>query len=172
MNLSLIRCDLNHIDALVEISRNTFINAFEKQNNPIDFYKYLNKTLNKEALEKELSNPNISFYFLRIENTTVGYFKLNEADAQIETFNAPSIELERIYVIEEFQSKKLGEVMLKHAIQISKDKKVKFLWLGVWEKNVKAIKFYNHFGFKKFGSHDFYLGNDKQVDLLMRLNLI
>jgi ribosomal protein S18 acetylase RimI-like enzyme len=172
MNLSLIRCDLNHIDALVEISRNTFINAFEKQNNPIDFYKYLNKTLNKEALEKELSNPNISFYFLRIENTTVGYFKLNEADAQIETFNALSIELERIYVIEEFQSKKLGEVMLKHAIQISKDKKVKFLWLGVWEKNVKAIKFYNHFGFKKFGSHDFYLGNDKQVDLLMRLNLI
>lgn len=171
MNLSLILCNLNHLDALVDISRSTFINAFEKDNNPTDFYNHINTALSKTTLEKELKNPNMSFYFLFLDAMLAGYFKLNENEAQVENFNMPSMELERIYVKAEFQGKKLGELMLKRAIEISIEKKVEFLWLGVWEKNINAIRFYEHMGFETFGSHDFYVGTDKQKDLLMKLVL-
>ena len=171
MNLSFNLCTIKQLNTLVKISRETFVNAFEKENNPIDFYNYVNSAFNEETLKKELSNINMSFYFLYLNEVLAGYFKLNERDAQNETFKTPSIELERIYVIPKFQGKKLGETMLNKAVQISKEKQATFLWLGVWEKNVNAIRFYERYGFKQFSSHDFYVGNDKQIDLLMKLEL-
>ena len=172
MNLSFNLCDLNHLDSLVKISRETFIHAFEKDNNPIDFYNYVNNAFSKEAIKKELNNPKMSFYFLLLDNIIAGYFKLNEDDAQNETFETTTVELERIYIIPKFQGKKLGEAMLKKAIQISKEKEATFLWLGVWERNIHAIRFYERNGFKQFSSHDFYIGNDRQTDLLMKLELV
>ncbi|MFD0990236.1 GNAT family N-acetyltransferase [Mariniflexile jejuense] len=171
MNLSITLCNLSHLEALVEISRNTFINAFEKDNNPVDFLAYVNNAFSEDSIKKELLNPNMSFYFLYLDNQLVGYFKLNEKEAQTENLKAASIELERIYVISTFQGKKIGEFMINQAITISIEKNAAFLWLGVWEKNVNAIRFYERIGFKKFGSHNFYIGADKQIDLLYKLDL-
>ena len=114
----------------------------------------------------------MSFYFLCIDDTHAGYFKLNEADAQTENFGKTAIEIERIYVIPKLQGKKLGEAMLKKTMEIAKEKQAEFLWLGVWERNIHAIRFYERLGFRHFGSHDFYIGNDRQTDLLMKLELI
>lgn len=172
MNLSFNLCRLNQLKVLVKISKETFVAAFEKANNPQDFYSYVNKAFSEERLKKELLNPNMAFYFLYSNNTLVGYFKLNEGDAQTEKLHHSSIELERIYVVPQFQGKHLGELMLNKAKDISKEKQMDFLWLGVWEKNRNAIRFYERHGFKHFGSHDFYLGSDKQTDLLLKLELV
>ena len=43
------------------------------------------------------------------------------------------------------------------------------IWLGVWELNAKAIRFYEQLGFKKFDEHSFMLGDEAQIDHLMRL---
>lgn len=171
MNLSVILCNLNHLETLLEISRNTFIDAFEKDNNPIDFFNYVNQAFSKDSIKKELLNPNMSFYFLYLDNQLAGYFKLNEKEAQTEHMETLSVELERIYVVSTFQGKKLGEFMINRAITISVEKNADFLWLGVWEKNINAIRFYERIGFKKFGSHNFYIGADKQIDLLYKLDL-
>jgi ribosomal protein S18 acetylase RimI-like enzyme len=45
-------------------------------------------------------------------------------------------------------------------------------WLGVWEDNHRAIRFYEKNGFEKFDSHPFILGESKQTDLLMKLRII
>jgi len=172
MNFSFVICTKNHLESLVDISRKTFIDAFEKDNDPTDFHIYVNKAFSKETLEKELCQPHMQFYFLYYGNTLAGYFKINELGAQTEAIDALSIELERIYVLKSFQGKKLGEAMLNKVIEISKQKQVDFLWLGVWEKNIGAIRFYERYGFKAFGSHDFFIGEDKQVDLLYRLDII
>lgn len=170
MNLSFRECAIQDLNDLIEISRITFIDAFEKDNNPIDFKNYMNKAFGVENIKEELLNPNTQIYFSNLEKDRVGYFKLNEGDAQTERFEDKAVELERIYVLQCFQGKQIGKEMLYRAIEIAKAKKASFLWLGVWEKNKEAIKFYERYGFKKFMTHPYYIGNDKQTDWLMKLS--
>jgi len=81
------------------------------------------------------------------------------------------MELERIYVLEEFQGRSYGAVILQKVKEVAISAQKQFIWLGVWEKNTRAIIFYERYGFKKFGTHPYYIGTDKQTDFLMRLDL-
>ena len=85
--------------------------------------------------------------------------------------NENSLEIERIYVSKEYLGKQVGQLLLGKAIAIANDNKLDFVWLGVWEKNQRAIRFYEKNGFVVFDEHLFILGNDKQTDLLMKLIL-
>jgi len=172
MNLSFDQCTLANLSTLVEISRSTFIRAFKKDNNPNDFSHYVNNAFSVENVKTELLHPNTTFYFAYKENKLVGYFKMNEKDAQNERFSEKSMELERIYVVSKFQGQSIGKDLLNKAINIAKSKEVNFLWLGVWEKNIDAIRFYERYHFKKFGTHPYYIGRDKQMDLLMKLDFV
>jgi len=172
MNLSYKICTEKDLQPLVEISIKTFISAFENQNNPEDFKIYINKAFSKEQLKKELLHPNVRFYFVYSEKTLVGYFKLNEKEAQTESFGSSSVEIERIYVLEEFQGQQIGKHMLFKIIEMAKQERTSFIWLGVWEMNTAAIRFYERHGFVKFDTHPYYIGNDRQTDWLMRLDLV
>jgi ribosomal protein S18 acetylase RimI-like enzyme len=171
MNVSFRACNIEDLDELVDISRVTFVDAFEKLNNPDDFNNYLAKAFSIERIKSELLDTNIQFYFTYLNDSLVGYFKLNEGKAQTESFKEDTLELERIYVLQHFQGKQIGKAMLYKAIAIAKAKKASFLWLGVWEKNIEAIKFYERYGFKKFMTHPYFIGKDKQTDWLMKLIL-
>ncbi len=172
MSLTYHKCNLKDIDGLVKISKETFIDTFEKDNNPEDFKNYIDNAFSKAQLEKELLNSNCLFYFAYEAHELVGYFKLNVDDAQNEQFETNSVELERIYITKEHQNKHFGKQLLNQIISIVKTMNVSFLWLGVWEENKAAIRFYERHGFNKFGLHPYYIGKDKQTDLLMRLNFI
>lgn len=172
MQIVFKKCSVSDIDQLVQISKATFIDAFESDNNPDDFNVYIDFAFNKSKLTEELENPFTTFYFVYADHDLVGYFKLNENDAQSELKGKDSMELERIYVIREFQGIGLGKQMLQHVKKLVSQSTKTFLWLGVWEKNKAAIKFYETNGFTKFGMHPYYIGGDKQMDWLMRYDLI
>jgi len=172
MNLSFKKCNSNDLDRLLKISRTTFIDAFEKDNNPDDFKEYINSAFSRENIETELSNPDSLFYFTYQNDILVGYFKINQKGAQTESFDQNAIELERIYVLNKFQGQHIGKQMLFKTIKLAKLKEAPFLWLGVWEKNSAAIRFYQRYGFIKFNTHHYYIGTDKQTDWLMKLNLV
>jgi ribosomal protein S18 acetylase RimI-like enzyme len=171
MKVSFRACNIEDLDELVEISRVTFVDAFEKVNNPEDFRNYLVKAFSIEKIRSELLDTNTKFYFTYRNDSLVAYFKLNEAEAQTESFKDNTLELERIYVLRHFQGKQIGKAMLYKAIAIARAKKASFLWVGVWEKNKEAIKFYERYGFKKFMTHPYLIGKDKQTDWLMKLVL-
>ncbi|MFD2100260.1 GNAT family N-acetyltransferase [Flagellimonas iocasae] len=171
MELNFRQCKISDLDALVKISKDTFIAAFEKDNDPSDFQEYLQKAFSPERLGTELKNPDSIFYFVFDSETLVGYFKLNKESAQTDVHEENAIELERIYVTQAYQGKKIGSEMLTEILNLSKRLKKDYLWLGVWEHNPKAIRFYQRHGFQKFGEHPYYIGNDKQTDWLLRLDL-
>jgi ribosomal protein S18 acetylase RimI-like enzyme len=62
-------------------------------------------------------------------------------------------------------------MLFQKAVEIAQSHQMDFIWLGVWEKNEKAIQFYLKNGFEVFDKHIFKLGVDLQTDLLMRLKL-
>ena len=94
-----------------------------------------------------------------------------KGNAQTDGKLVDSIELERIYVIASYQGKRLGEEILNQIKHIALQRKKNSLWLGVWEHNQRAIKFYQRNAFKKFGTHPYFIGNDEQTDWLMRFDL-
>jgi diamine N-acetyltransferase len=132
---------------------------------------YLQTNLTVAKLSAEINDPNSTFYFATSDQKIVGYLKINSGDAQTESILNNSLEIERIYVLKEFQRLKIGQILFDKAIDIAKKKEKDLVWLGVWEHNTRAIQFYKKNGLVQFGSHIFKLGNDEQTDLLMKIEL-
>jgi diamine N-acetyltransferase len=160
------QCDLL---TLQRIGQATFSETFADANTEENMRKYLDEGFSIEKLTEELSNPNSQFYFAELNNKTIGYLKLNIGSSQTELKDNKALEIERIYVLKEFQGKKVGQMLYDKAIQIAVNSKVEYVWLGVWEKNPKAISFYKKNGFTEFDKHIFRLGDDEQTDLMMKL---
>lgn len=79
-----------------------------------------------------------------------------------------ALEIARIYAVSSMIGKGIGSVLMEKSIEIAKEKEKKCVWLGVWQENQRAIDFYTRWGFEKFASHDFILGDDVQKDWLMK----
>ena len=171
MELTYTKCSLTDLQQLRQISEQTFVTAFEKDNNPNDFKNYIENAFALERIKEELLNPNSDFFFALSNNEIVGYFKLNVEIAQTDIKQDNSIELERIYILAKYQNSGLGEQFLMYIKSIALKRNKKMLWLGVWEENKRAIKFYERQGFKKFDTHPYFIGLDEQTDWLMGFDL-
>ena len=158
-------------DTLLRLAESTFRAGFEHLNEPVHFEAYMSRAFNIDKMREELSTGGTAFYFALLEEKIAGYIKLNHGEAQSDIKSEPGIELERIYVIPELQGKKIGQYLLDQALRLAKEQGFPYLWLGVWEKNEAARRFYERNGFRRFSSHTFMLGNDAQTDLLMKLEL-
>jgi ribosomal protein S18 acetylase RimI-like enzyme len=171
MNIQINRVAIEHIDALQQISRQTFIETFASSNSEENMKKYLEEDFAIEKIGAELGNPNSEFYFTTLNNDVIGYLKINFNNAQTEKQHEDAMEIERIYVLAAFHGKKVGQALYDHAIHIARGKKLHYVWLGVWEENPRAIQFYKKNGFVEFDKHIFKLGDDEQTDIMMKLDL-
>jgi len=167
--IQLVRPD--EVDQLLALSRKTFYDAFEHLNNPEDFEAYTSKAFTREQLLSEIENPDSAFYFAVMDGEPVGYIKLNYRNAQAEFREDNAAEISRIYVHAHHQGKKIGNRLLDFAINKATDDKLQYIWLGVWEHNLDAQRFYGRNGFVKVGSHEFLVGSDVQTDFLMKRTL-
>lgn len=159
----------SEVEELQSISRQTFYETYCTMNTKENMDKYLNENLSISTLKKELKNPNSEFYIIKDLDKNIGYLKLNMGPAQTDIKDASALEIERIYVIKEYQGKKAGQQLYEKTIQVAKEKMLKYIWLGVWQENSKAIQFYVKNGFEIFDQHVFKLGDEEQTDFLMRL---
>ena len=162
---------LADIVQLQEIGRQTFAETFSSTNTEENMKAYLEDGFSNAKLSAELDNPNSEFYFVTLNNTVIGYLKINFGLAQTELKDDKALEIERIYVLQEFHGKKVGQLLYDQAIHLAKEKKADYVWLGVWEKNHRAIQFYTKNGFVEFDQHIFVLGDDEQTDIMMKLEI-
>lgn len=167
--IQLSKVTIQNIESLQEIGKQTFIETFGNENSEVNMMKYLEEGFSTHKLFDEVSNPNTEFYFAILNDRIVGYLKLNIGNAQTELQEHNGLEIERIYVLKQFQGQKIGQFLFEKALHIAKLKKVDYIWLGVWEENLKAISFYKKNGFVAFDQHVFMLGNDEQIDIMMKL---
>jgi ribosomal protein S18 acetylase RimI-like enzyme len=162
---------LAEAEQLLAFSKKTFHHFFAPLNEPANIEAYSSVAFTLPKIHSELTNPNSVFYFAMCDDELAGYIKLNFEDAQTEFQESNALEIERIYVSEEYHRKHIGRQLLNFAVEKAKSKQLSYVWLGVWEHNDKAIGFYGHHGFELFSSHEFMLGSDRQTDLLMRKTL-
>lgn len=163
--------NIKDIEQLQQISRQTFFETFSSANTDENMKKYLEEGLSVEKLTAELENANSAFYFVELEHKVIGYLKLNFGKSQTELQDDTSLEIERIYVLQDYHGKRIGKLLYDKAIEIGERENVDYVWLGVWEENLRAINFYKKNGFVEFDKHIFKLGTDEQTDIMMKLPL-
>ena len=164
-------CTAADLDALREIARETYDQAFRHMNTADTMEKYLAEAFDRDRLAGELANASSRFSFLFADGELAGYTKTNEAPAQSDVNDTESLELERIYVRSRFQGRGFGKLLLHDAERQAESTGKRYLWLGVWERNLKAVSFYRTSGFREAGRHSFRMGDELQSDFIMRKDL-
>lgn len=162
---------LQDLEILQKLSRQTFHETFAEANNTDDIAAYLADNLSLDNLRRELQNPDSEFYFAEHGAEVCGYLKINFTSAQTEAHDFNATEVERIYVLQQYLGREIGHVLLQKAIERAGEEGSGSVWLGVWEENKRAIRFYEKNGFITFGKHNFTLGSDVQTDILMKLTI-
>ncbi len=149
---------------IAEISRQTFYDSFIADNTEADMQLFLDKQFATKDLVDEVGAPGNYFFLAYLNNELAGYVRMREGIAHTAFQGKLPIEIARLYAIKTMIGKGIGKALMEHCIAFAKQLQREIIWLGVWEKNYRAIAFYQKFGFKKFGQHDFLLGNDLQTD--------
>ena len=165
------KCTLEDINEVKKISEKTFFETFAEENTEEDMKNYLEENFSYEQIKKEVGNDKSIFYIVKDESEVAAYMKVNFEEAQTEEGYNNSLEVQRIYVLEKYKGKKIGKTLIEKAKEIGKENNLEYIWLGVWENNFPAIKFYEKQGFEKFDTHIFVLGDDEQTDNLMKFVL-
>jgi ribosomal protein S18 acetylase RimI-like enzyme len=171
-NIDIHRVTLTDIEKLQNIGRQTFFETFYGDTSEENMSKYLKESFSLKKLTSEINDKNSEFYFAVAEKNIIGYLKLNRGQSQTVIKDDKAVEIERIYVLKSFQGKNVGQLLYEKALQIARQKKAEYVWLGVWEYNQRAINFYKRNGFVEFDKHIFRLGDDEQTDIIMKLNKI
>lgn len=158
-------------ELVAEMSRRTFYDTFAPDNRKEDMDYFMNEIFTKEELLKEVGMEYNIFLIAYFDEQPAGYVRLREFNNPPSLGKMPAMEIARLYVEKEFIGKAVGRALMQHCIDISIDLQKEFAWLGVWEKNHRAITFYTKWGFEKFDETKFILGNDVQTDWLMKKKL-
>nr|WP_322626022.1 GNAT family N-acetyltransferase [uncultured Flavobacterium sp.] len=170
-NIETRKLTIADVETLQKIGRATFQETFATSNSEENMKDYLENGFSIEKLTSELNDENSEFYFATDEDKVIGYLKVNFGASQTELKDNDALEIERIYVLNEYHGKKIGQVLYDKALEVAKEKRATYIWLGVWEENPKAIRFYQKNGFVEFDKHIFKLGDDEQTDIMMKLEL-
>ncbi len=159
------------LDILCQLGKETFHETFAESNTAENMSKYLEINFTDEKVKTELNNPDSIFFIAWEGSEAVGYLKLNFGMAQTEPHDENALEIERIYVKSVYHGKKVGQLLYEKALEIAVMKKSSYLWLGVWEENARAIRFYEKNEFVAFDKHIFRMGEDEQTDIMMKKRL-
>ena len=153
---------------IADISHETFYHAFAADNSKEDMDQFLNEQFTKGKLMLEVGAAENTFYLAFDGDAVAGYVKLRDARKPNSLGDVKGLEIARLYALPAFIGKGVGSLLMELSIKVAKEKQKEVLWLGVWEKNHRALAFYEKWGFEKFGETEFLLGSDLQRDWLMK----
>ncbi len=149
---------------LAEFAARTFADTFAAANRPEDIAEYLAKTYGEAQQGREIADPRVITLLGEHDGGLVAF-------AQVKIEEENRIEIARFYVDRERHGRGVAQELMQAVIDEAGRIRAKKLWLGVWERNDRAIAFYAKCGFRGEGSQPFLLGSDLQTDRVMVLDL-
>jgi GNAT superfamily N-acetyltransferase len=159
--------------ALTDLAYTTFWDAFahHPKNAPDDLNHYMRQAFSLEQTTKELGEENSVFLIAELDGEPAGYAKIIIGNIEDGITAERPIELNRLYSHQQFLGKGIGQALMDACFDRARSHGHDVMWLGVWEYNPRAQRFYEKNGFRVVGSHVFQLGDDPQTDLLMQREL-
>jgi ribosomal protein S18 acetylase RimI-like enzyme len=170
-DMKITEANINDAELLRTLAEETFNETYAGLNSEEDMEHYISTNFNIDSVKAELSTIGSHFFIVWDAAEAIGYIKLNTGEVQTELQDPSSLEIERIYVKAKYHGKKIGQLLYEKAVLVARQMDKNSIWLGVWEHNPKAIRFYEKNGFVAFDTHLFTLGAEIQTDLMMRKTL-
>lgn len=166
MEIKIRRIDINDAPSLSIIARQTFYDTFTGTCTEEDMQGFLEHYYSVEQLSKELLDEETFCFFVDVDGVPVGYLQFKENyDSFPEIKKWKALELKRIYVLNEYKGKGIAQKLMDFFLEFAAENKYEVVWLGVWEHNLRAQKFYEKYGFANSGyTHDFPIGSTPQTD--------
>ncbi len=161
------RAGADDAELLAAIGAKTFRDTFEADNTAEDMAAYLSAAFGKEKQAAELADGAISYFVAESAGAAIGYLEVKEGEAPGCVTGASPVELARLYVVRPWFGRGVANALMEQAIAEGRARGHATLWLGVWERNLRAQAFYQRWGFRRVGEHVFVLGRDPQTDWLM-----
>ena len=152
---------------IADISHQTFYDTFAPQNTPANMKKFMDEQFTREKLMEEVGAKDNIFLLAFQGDEVMGYVRIRENNKPPHLPCNASLEIARIYAMPQAIGKGVGKILMQKCIDTASRLKKDCLWLGVWEYNQRAIDFYTQWGFEKFSTQVFMLGDDPQTDWLM-----
>ena len=157
--------------ALSRLGAVTFRDTFEGQNTPDDMARYLAEAFTPEQQAAEIADPTGAVLLAEHlgdagDAELVGYAHLASGEVPEAVRGSAPLELKRLYVARAWHGRRVAQALMDAAIEAARARKAQTLWLGVWERNPRAVAFYAKYGFVRVGEHTFVLGGDAQTDWL------
>ncbi|HEY2856143.1 MAG TPA: GNAT family N-acetyltransferase [Gemmatimonadaceae bacterium] len=151
-----------------------FLDTFGQANSAEDMEAYLTDSLSEEQVSAELSAPDSRVWLaMGAKGEIAGYVHVRQnapADGALAS-EGRAVEIARLYADRRCHGQGLGAALMEKGIETALDWHADVLWLGVWERNARAIAFYRKQGFEVVGEQEFMLGTDRQRDLVMARRL-
>lgn len=166
MEINIRRVTPADIPALSVIARQTFYDTFTGTCTEKDMSAFLDRFYSEEQLGKEIADEETFCFFAEVAGVPVAYLQFKEDYANFpEVKKWRSLELKRIYVLSGYHGKGIAQKLMDFFLAFAAENKYEVVWLGVWEHNLRAQKFYEKYGFVNSGfTHDFPIGSTPQTD--------
>lgn len=155
---------------LTDLAYTTFWDAFahHPKNAPDDLNHYMRQAFSFEQTTAELGDEKSIFLICELCGEAAGYAKIIIDSIEPGITAARPVELNRLYAHQKHLGQGVGQALMDASFEQAKLEKCDVMWLGVWEFNPRAQRFYEKNGFRVVGKHTFLLGSDPQTDLLMQ----
>ncbi|MBI3718528.1 MAG: GNAT family N-acetyltransferase [Sphingobacteriales bacterium] len=156
------------VDTIVSLGHKTFVETYGDNNKKEAVAAYVDQMFNHERIEKEVNTFGERFFIAYVGELPVGFTKLSENRVPKGLNGKKKIQVERIYVLKEYQGFKIGTELIEKVLLVAKEEEYKIAWLSVWQKNNKAIQFYQKAGFVIYDTDTFQFGEEVHDDFLMK----
>lgn len=153
--------------ALAELGRRTFSDAFAADNTPEDLAVFLDLTYSPQIQRDELQDPALTCLLAEQDGALVAYALLRTGKTSPYVIDPAAIELQRFYVDQPAHGTGLAHRLMQECVDHAAGLGASTVFLGVFERNVRAIRFYRKHGFEVVGSQVFRVGTDDQRDFVM-----
>jgi diamine N-acetyltransferase len=157
--------------ALAELAARTFRETFAAENRPEDMALHVAQNYGTSQQQRELLDPDITTLLVDIDGQLAGFAQLRSGDFPNCVNGEAPVELWRFYIAQPWHGKGAAQALMESVEAEARQRGIRTLWLGVWERNERAKAFYRKIGFRDVGSHVYMVGTDAQTDRIMMRNL-
>ena len=152
---------------LAALAERTFRETYTEFNTPENMERYVADHFGPDLQAAELRDSGTVTLVVEVDGAAAGYAQLARGPAPRSIGGPDPMELVRFYVDRPWHGRGLAQRLMAATADTARAAGARTLWLGVWERNGRAIAFYRKCGFEDVGTHTFVLGDDHQRDRVL-----
>jgi diamine N-acetyltransferase len=149
---------------LAAFAAQAFTDTYRELSDAQEIADYVAEHFRPGIMAGVIGDPACSTLLLRVGGELAGYAILKAEPAPACVTQRLPLKLWRLYLGAGFIGQGLGARLMAAVHAEARRRGAQTLWLGVYDRNLRAVRFYERFGFAKVGGQEFLFGGQIYID--------